>query len=128
VRDTIDDLVAEDDCQDTNIQLEPYIKVGSPTVNHTDKMVLSVSSKSWVIDDTSSVHNIFEDLSHPHMSTLSNNNTSRNTTRSVTVRQELKSAEIGDLSEMGCRSASPVVNINIAELQGRVDELMAKLK
>jgi len=36
----IGDYVAEDDCLETNIQSERYQKVGAPTVDHIDKIVL----------------------------------------------------------------------------------------
>jgi len=41
---------------------------------------------------------------------------------------DFESAEIGDLAEMGCQSPSPAININIAKLHRRVEELTAKLE
>jgi len=90
----------EDDCQDTNIQSERYQKVGAPTVDHIDKIVLSVSLISGCTDNTSSANSICKDLSQPQMSTLANNNTSRNTTWSVTSRLH------GGLRECGDRRSS----------------------
>jgi len=98
---TIGDFDAEDNGQDHNIQSERYQKVGAPTIAHIDEIVLAVSSISGGTYDT---NNIFKDLSGTHMLKLSDND------------------------ERVYQSPLPAVNINIAELQRRVEELTAKLE